>query len=557
MKIKKVRAEKFRTLADFSLDLAPNYCAISGKNNAGKSAVVRIIRYFFQPYDDEFGPFRDIVTPASDITQWATADQLSMGVCVEFDRVNDSEMFFVLEKFSPKKKIDGGTATASLDRTMNKDGSSSLKCIVNGELFDAQSSSEVIKKFRSAQNLFVHNSTQSKSNYYYAGAGSYTEVLETNFSAEDRRKIAEAEKGLQTRVRRAATRHKEELDNLLGKLADKYSVELSAVRSRSSSFPLELKLNDKSVGVPLSAWGAGTQNRTRVLMAMLEAVRIRDSTTAENRSTPVFLVEEPESFLHPSAQAEFGQVLNGLADELNIQIIATTHSPYMLNQSEPSANYLLERKLFRGKPMETTIRDTSGDDWMLPFAENLGVVPKEFDSWKKVFGAHGRVVLVEGAIDKKYFDLVKTHYPSLYTIPDDVEILPYDGKDALKNTSILQFMINKFSRVFITFDLDAKDEVKPALERIGLREGDHFCAVGLPGAGEGCIEGLLPATIKSTVYAENVAHVTALGSADSKARRQARDALKKAFLVEFERVKPPVSELGELKKLISSIASRF
>src|SRR5690606_12591025 len=134
---------------------------------------------------------------------------------------------------------------------------------------------------------------------------------------------------------------------------------------------------------------------------------------------------------------------------------------------------------------------------------------------------------------------------------DDVEIIPYDGKDALKNTSILQFMINKFGRVFITFDLDAKEEVKPALERIGLREGEHFCAVGLPGAGEGCIEGLLPAAIKSAVYAGNVTHVTALGSADSKARRQARDALKKAFLIEFESVKPPASELGELKKLIS------
>lgn len=557
MKIKRVRATNFRTLENFSLELGSNYCAISGKNNAGKSAIVRVIRYFFQSYDEDFGPFRDIITPSSDITQWSNADSLSMGLCVDFDREKDSETFFVLEKFSPSKNLDDDTATVSIDRIMHKDGSSSLSCIVNGQEFDNQSASEVLKKLRSSDNLFVHNSTITRSNYYYTGQ-SYTEVLETNFSAEDRRKIAEAEKGLQTRVRRAAARHKEDLENLLGKLADKYSVELSALNtSHSSSFPLELKLNDKSVGVPLSAWGTGTQNRTRALIAMLEAVRIRDNATAENRSTPVFLVEEPESFLHPSAQAEFGQVLNGLADELNIQIIATTHSPYMLNQTAPEANYLLERRIHRGKPMETTIRDTRGDEWMMPFAENLGIVPKEFDVWKKVFGASGRVVLVEGAIDKKYFDILKSDYKSIYSIPDDVEIVPYDGKDALKNTSILQFMINKFSKVFITFDLDAKDEVKPALERIGLKEGDHFCAVGLNGAGEGCIEGLLPEQVKRSVYSNNIGHVTALGSADGKARRQARDAIKKACLEEFESSKPNVSELGELKKLLAKIGSRF
>jgi hypothetical protein len=62
-------------------------------------------------------------------------------------------------------------------------------------------------------------------------------------------------------------------------------------------------------------------------MSVLEAIRMRSSAT-EDRSTPVFLVEEPESFLHPSAQAEFGQVLNGLAEELHIQIIATTHRDF-------------------------------------------------------------------------------------------------------------------------------------------------------------------------------------------------------------------------------------
>ncbi len=67
----------------------------------------------------------------------------------------------------------------------------------------------------------------------------------------------------------------------------------------------------------------------------------------ETKSTPVVVTEEPESFLHPSAQSEFGNVLNDLADELGIQIIATTHSPYMLGQNDPDANTILTRRFFR------------------------------------------------------------------------------------------------------------------------------------------------------------------------------------------------------------------
>lgn len=47
MKIKKVRATNFRTLENFNLELGANYCAISGQNNAGKTAVFKVIRYFF------------------------------------------------------------------------------------------------------------------------------------------------------------------------------------------------------------------------------------------------------------------------------------------------------------------------------------------------------------------------------------------------------------------------------------------------------------------------------------------------------------------------------
>ncbi|WP_122050147.1 ATP-dependent endonuclease [Asaia bogorensis] len=551
-----IGANNFRTFSKFSLDIPHNYVAISGKNNAGKTAILRIIQHFLtDDANSSFSPFNSEISFTRDCTQWvaAEAEDMSISLTIEIDHHQDSEVFFVVKTFSSIDE-DIKKIRISMSQKYNKGGGSQISCIVNEKEIEGQKASEVLKKIRSASNMVVHNSTNPERNIFYAGGGSFTEIIEAHFSPDDQQKIAEAQKGLQAKVRRAARQHKEDLEGLLGKLKDRFKVELTTIdRERNSRFPLEVKLTDRDVEIPLNDWGAGTQNRTRVLMSVLEAARIRSSTRDEDRSSPIFLVEEPESFLHPSAQSEFGQVLNSLSQELDIQIIATTHSPYMLNQTCPSANILLERKLARGVPRETFVRDTEGDGWMMPFAEILGIIPHEFSNWLPLFSSvKPKVILVEGEIDKEYFEFFRANYPKICKIPADVEILPYGGKDALKNTPILQFMLNKFGRVFITFDLDARDDVIPALDRIGLVQNEDYLSIGVAGPGTGAIEGLLPNTLKRKVYSENVDLVTQL-QGDTKSRNSAKSSLKRKMLDEFKVNTYEEKELQPFKTVFSVI----
>jgi len=48
-----------------------------------------------------------------------------------------------------------------------------------------------------------------------------------------------------------------------------------------------------------------------------------ESEPSASKITPVIIIEEPESFLHPSAQAEFGRVLHDFAEEFQVQVIVT------------------------------------------------------------------------------------------------------------------------------------------------------------------------------------------------------------------------------------------
>lgn len=51
MKLRTLRAENYRTLQDTLLTFSSNYCAISGKNNAGKSSVIRLLSILFRRGD--------------------------------------------------------------------------------------------------------------------------------------------------------------------------------------------------------------------------------------------------------------------------------------------------------------------------------------------------------------------------------------------------------------------------------------------------------------------------------------------------------------------------
>jgi putative ATP-dependent endonuclease of the OLD family len=114
-----------------------------------------------------------------------------------------------------------------------------------------------------------------------------------------------------------------------------------------------------------------------------------------------------------------------------------------------------------------------------------------------------------------------------------VEILAYGGKDALRNTTILSFTRQVVQRMFITFDLDGKDQVQRHLEQVGLVERKDFIPIGLNSAGRRCIEGLVPERVFRAVYGRETDLVCALNETGNE-RKSARSALKRKLLEEFK-----------------------
>lgn len=559
MRIKQIKAINFRTLKNLQIDLSQRYCTISGHNNAGKSSVIRIIGIIFGESNQRPWMLSDIdLSYDDDKTKWLKDDEpIFISSKVELSAADDSALISYMSRLL-SKNFEEETIELEIQIEMDSRRDKNTKVFVNSEEIEKFKSRDIIQRMRAIENLFLHNSTTAQRDQVYR-AGRPIYAYELHISPRDHQSIMEADTKLRREFRKTAKAHTSELNEMLQRLSGKIGVELSVETGTSRRVPMSVNLTDKNVEVSILDWGSGTQNRTKILMSLLQAHRLKRMDDQDSKTTPVIVVEEPESFLHPSAQAEFGHILQLLSEEMDIQIIVATHSPYMLNQAAPDANILLKRRISRSKNLETYIVDTSGDDWKVPYAEHLGIVPPEFDSWRDIITSkNNKVLMVEGEIDKSYFDYLRKEYPSLFPLPEDVEIVPYGGKDALKNTTILKFIINRMDEVFVTFDLDAAHEAKIAVSRLGLEEGKDFLAIGIDKPGKQAIEGLLPDRILSRVYGREVDLVMASQSANSTDRKSAKNKIKQILLDEFKSSGPyEPAEIKSLSTIAKTIAKKF
>ncbi len=449
MRLKEMSAKNYRTLQDIVLRFSPDYCTISGQNNAGKSCVIRLLGYLMEPTRRPWRSSEYDLDYSEDRTQWVTTDD---PITIEWNLLlsssDDPALIAFIETFSGET-IRAPEIEVIIRITLGAN-STKTSVDVNGITLEERASREIVKSLRRSNCLFLHNSASQQNEVIYAGAGRRQSLYEVYLSEEDKKLLRNAAKAVQRKTRQLVKDHRNVLSELLGKLNERYDVEFTAFEGYGADeMPLVVNLKDKKVEVPLHDWGSGTQNRTYILMSLLQAKRIKDLQGSEEKITPIVVVEEPESFLHPAAQAEFGGLLRELAQELGIQIIVSTHSPFMLNRVSPSSNILLRRRLRHRQLQEAEIVDTSGENWMDPFSEHLGIVSPEFNYWRSLFAPRdARVLLVEGGIDSEYFCYVRDMLGEKAGLSEDIEIVAYGGKDALKNTILVGFVLRNFDRVY-------------------------------------------------------------------------------------------------------------
>jgi putative ATP-dependent endonuclease of OLD family len=529
MRISKLKIRNYRTLEDVEVPFSESYSAICGKNDSGKSNIVRAIRCLMQESDPYGYPGDDEFTVDEDYTKWCSASgddrEIDITLGLTILKEHDQGLHEFLADYL---ELEPTTDINLCLHVVVRGNKRETKVNVGDLEYTGIKAQSVLQRLQSAQSFFFHNSTTVDPRFHRSRG------LFREFAAQYSEQIEKASTSLNRLLKRIAREQQESFSGLIGRLSDKYKVGLSLPAFSLNYFPFDLTLGDTKVDVNLDDWGSGTRNRTMILLTLFRARQIALSSASASKITPIIVVEEPESFLHPVAQAEFGSILQDLSEEFGVQLIVTTHSPYLLSRRQPSANILVERKVIRRQLRQTEVIPTNHDKWMEPFALVLGMRDTEFNPWKELlFSTDDYLLLVEGELDREYFTLLQDPAHGSDALPREIEVFPYHGKDTLKHQSLVKFIRYRFKKVFITFDLDAKNELKRPLDALGLQEGKDYIAVGVNKAGQRNIEGLLPAAIHQKVSAENPDIVQALvGTPDE--RKSAKSSLKRKLLDEFK-----------------------
>lgn len=122
--------------------------------------------------------------------------------------------------------------------------------------------------------------------------------------------------------------------------------------------------------------------------------------TADGKSN-VILVDEPGLFLHASAQRDIYKRLLSISANENIQIIFTTHSPYLLRPDELHRIRLIDKKsIKKGTKVSNKIHANADKETLTPILTTIGLELNQ--------GIHNvhqyNNVVVEGPSDKFYLD---------------------------------------------------------------------------------------------------------------------------------------------------------
>lgn len=553
MRLVNLETKNFRSLENFSINLHRNYTAIFGKNNSGKSCVFRAIRLILGPEHYDYLGYRQKESRyAENITYWKkdSNEKIEVTLEIEADKSIDPAFVEFVERIS--KQSVGDVSRTKIHLTIQTNDAETVSVYLDEHQVDEYAASQIRNWLKEQECIYFHDSTKVSESRFLGYSNEFI-----SFSENELEKIHQINKNFSNLLKRISSEKKAEYEELLGAVGEKYSVQIEFPSVRFEQLPFSLSLAEsKGAEVALNNWGSGTRNRTLVLSNILRAKQASQESNISKKMMPMVIVEEPEAFLHPSAQSNFGRVLEDLANELGIQILISSHSPFLLSHSSPQANILLERREYRSKKLETKISNHDTGDFLRPFAFALGLDKDELTPWADILLAKAtRILIVEGendhrilsaAIRNRQFEKLK-----------ECTIKPIGGKDKLKDRALIQFIHKFVGEVVFLLDLDAKSTHASKLTDAGLIQDQDYVFAGKDTAGKRRIEALIPENIVSEVYATNPALVDAIQSDDNKESRSAKSQIKAKLADRIEAHIISGGETPELDKILKKLDKCF
>lgn len=226
----------------------------------------------------------------------------------------------------------------------------------------------------------------------------------------------------------------------------------AAIKSVDVGFQFE---GDKNF-IPMSHKGTGYR---RLFMV----ARFRYLAEKSKGKNIVYLIEEPETFLHPTAQSDLLKAFKELSNES--QIIITTHSPVFAGATNAKGVILCTKN---NQSDYTNAEEENDTTFLLKVINELGIKPNYNlrDDFEKI-------LFVEGQDDAAFYKIVCQKVLAK-NLEEKVLVLPTGGSSIDSFINITYFKKNG-RELFLIIDSDKGLSIKnPEKPTIQKRTADNF-----------------------------------------------------------------------------------
>lgn len=166
MRISKLSVQNYRTLANLDIDFPRLYSAICGKNDSGKTNVVRAIRCLMKE-DDPFSfpfPQEPTISFKEDFTKWVdtTSGPRSIYIGIQFviDPEQDTALHeFLVDYLSLDTRSKERSIQLKVDVSHTADKQAQVVVNVEDKTFKELKAQEVLKRLQTSRTFLFHSST--------------------------------------------------------------------------------------------------------------------------------------------------------------------------------------------------------------------------------------------------------------------------------------------------------------------------------------------------------------------------------------------------------------
>ncbi|GEM_PF-289391 len=520
MKLKKLKIENYRGIGSTQTICFDSFNCIVGQNDAGKSTILKALDCFL---NDKKPLPTDLNINASNTTitielffnfenQELTLNEEIL-TTLEQEELTDEENLVAIKKQwvisnnstgNPKNSIRRKFYNNDFDFLTKTENQLIAKCRefnidtqkANGEDFNNVEKRQKLREYANANDILytyeydeipLSGSTKIKlffdsikkilPKYQYFKADTSLEETDTiiqKFFKEIALKIINEE--INTDV--IETSIKSSLGNILEKISDKINLVVDnseAVTPKvdfdwgkliSTTFMTKSSGND----IPFTSRGDGFRRIT--MMSYFEY--LAESNRTENTQHIIFGFEEPETFLHPSAQINLFEKLKSITEN-QYQVFISTHSPTIVGNTKPS-------ELIHIYTDNNQYTVEQGNVDYKKIATNLGIRPD--NTFTPLFSTSKLIFLVEGIDDAKALHHTAKEYKLNNQINAtfdelNINIIPIGGCDSVQHWINLNLFTKLEKPFYIFLDSDKDDEFQPSPNQIklvsfGLQEGVDF-----------------------------------------------------------------------------------